>query len=130
MPANDTGPNTFPALCYRDAKKAIDWLCRAFGFEKLAVYDGPDGGVAHAELKYGRGVVMLGSAKDNNLGLVPPACGKVTQVIYIVVEDPDAHCARAKEEGAEIVRPLADTEYGSREYTARDPEGHVWSFGT
>jgi uncharacterized glyoxalase superfamily protein PhnB len=130
MPATDIAPNIFPALSYRDAKQAIDWLCRAFGFEKLAVYEGPDGSVAHAELRLGPGIVMLGSAKDNHFGLVPPMNGKVTQVTYIAVEDPDGHCARAKAEGAEIVVPLADMEYGSREYTARDPEGYVWSFGT
>ena len=125
-----TAPNVFPCLCYRDAKQAIDWLCRAFGFEKHAVYEGPDGSIAHAELRLGPGVVMLGSAKENHFGLVPPTDGKVTQVTYIVVADPDAHCSRATVEGAEIVVLLADMEYGSREYTARDPEGHVWSFGT
>jgi uncharacterized glyoxalase superfamily protein PhnB len=130
MPATETAPNIFPALFYRDAKNAIDWLCRAFGFEQLAVYEGPNGSVAHAELRLGPGVVMLGSAKENHFGLAPPTDGKVTQVTNIVVEDPDAHCARAQTEGAEIVVPLADMEYGSREYTARDPEGHVWSFGT
>jgi uncharacterized glyoxalase superfamily protein PhnB len=130
MPETENPPNVFPALYYRDARKAIDWLCRAFGFERHAVYEAPNGGIAHAELKLGPGFVMLGSAKENHFGLVPPMDGKVTQVIYIVIDDPDAHCVRAEAAGAEIVVPLADMEYGSREYTARDPEGHVWSFGT
>jgi uncharacterized glyoxalase superfamily protein PhnB len=50
--------------------------------------------------------------------------------IYIVVQDSDAHYARAKAAGAEIIRELEDQDYGSRDYTARDLEGNIWSFGT
>jgi uncharacterized glyoxalase superfamily protein PhnB len=124
------GPDIIPALCYRDARAAIDWLEKAFGFTRIAVHDGPDGSIAHAELKHGNGAIMLGSVRDNELGMAPPDNGKVTQVTYIVVDDPDMHFARAQAAGAEILRPLADTDYGSREYCARDLEGNVWSFGT
>ncbi|MBP7000086.1 VOC family protein [Amaricoccus sp.] len=116
----------FPALRYRDAPGAADWLERAFGFARHAVHEGPDGSVAHAELRYGNGMVMFGSAR-----LTEPANPWTEgEGVYVAVDDIDAHYARAVAAGAEILRPLADTDYGAREYTARDPEGHLWSFGT
>jgi uncharacterized glyoxalase superfamily protein PhnB len=121
----------FPALRYRDAPAAIEWLGRAFGFEARMVVDGAPGSVAHAELACGRAMIMLGSARapdaDEYSAAAPPPGGTA---LYMVVEDPDAHHERARAAGAEIVRALNDTDYGSREYTARDPEGNVWSFGT
>ena len=116
----------FPALRYRDARAAIDWLGRAFGFEPRMVVDGENGAVAHAELILGDAMIMLGSVRDGD-GYSPPPGGGAA---YIVVADPDAHHERARAAGAEIVRELADTDYGSREYSARDPEGNHWSFGT
>ena len=117
----------FPALRYRDARAAADWLERAFGFRRHALYDAPEGGVAHAEMQLGNGMVMFGSE-----GQPDPANPWTTAPfgIYAVVDDIDAHYARARAAGAEIVRPLADTPYGAREYSARDPDGHLWSFGT
>jgi uncharacterized glyoxalase superfamily protein PhnB len=121
----------FPALRYRDAPAAIEWLGRAFGFEARMVVDGAPGTVAHAELACGRAMIMLGSARapdaDEYSAAAPPPGGTA---LYMVVEDPDAHHERARAAGAEIVRALNDTDYGSREYAARDPEGNVWSFGT
>ena len=121
----------FPALRYRDAAAAIEWLGRAFGFEARMVVDGPDGTVAHAELAYDGALIMLGSARpkdsDDYSAAAPPPGGTA---LYVVVDDPDAHHARAREAGAEVVRALEDTDYGSREYSVRDPEGNVWSFGT
>lgn len=120
-----------PCLQYRDGQAAIDWLCRAFGFEKHVVHEGPGGAVAHAELKLGPAFVMLGSNPNETFRWKSPLdAGGVTQSIYIVVEDTDAHHARAVAAGAEIVRGLTNTDYGSREYSARDPEGHLWHFGT
>ena len=116
----------FPALRYRDAPAAIDWLGRAFGFEPRMVVDGENGTVAHAELVLGNAMIMLGSVRDGD-GYAPPPGGAAA---YVVVDDPDALHERARAAGAEIVRELTDTEYGSREYTARDLEGHLWSFGT
>ena len=126
--APEESPNIFPALRYQDGPAALDWLSRAFGFEKQMVVPGPNVTIAHAQMSFGPGVIMLGSAapepgKDN-----PWAAGK--QGIYVYVEDVDAHYRRAKASGAEIVRDLQDTDYGAREYSARDPEGHLWSFGT
>lgn len=125
--------SVIPALQYRDAKAAIDFLCRAFGFEKNAVYEEPDGSIAHAQLTLGNGMVMLGSVKDSEYSklLVRPAdAGGVTMSVYIVVVDADAHFVRAKAAGATIVRKPITQNYGGRDYTCKDPEGHVWSFGT
>jgi uncharacterized glyoxalase superfamily protein PhnB len=115
----------FPTLRYDDAGKAIDFLIDAFGFERHAVYSGDNGDVRHAELRLGNGLVMLGSA-NGDIGATRGRGG----AIYIVVGDPDAHADRARAAGAELIRDSHDTDYGSREYGARDPEGNVWSFGT
>jgi len=125
--------SVIPALQYRDARAAIDFLCKAFGFEKNAVYEEPDGSIAHAQLTLGNGMVMLGSVKDSEYSklLVRPAdAGGVTMSVYVVVDDADAHFARAKAAGATIVRKPITQDYGGRDYTCKDPEGHVWSFGT
>ena len=121
------GPTVYPALKYKDGHAAVDWLGRAFGFGKMTAYPAPDGSLAHAELRVATGVIMLGTiaAPDPANPWADARAG-----VYVYVEDVDAHYARATAAGAEIVRPLADTDYGSREYSARDPEGHLWSFGT
>lgn len=119
---------------YRDAKAAIEWLCRAFGFEKHVVFDGPDGTIAHAELTLGGGMIMLGSARDDDYGKhfkVPDELGGVeTRSAYIVVADTDAAFARAVAAGARVVTAPHDTHYGSRDFTVADPEGYSWSVGT
>jgi uncharacterized glyoxalase superfamily protein PhnB len=112
-------PTVFPTMSYRDAGAAIEFLERAFGAEPHAVYRDESGRVRHAELRLGNGMVMLGEAEAAAGGGV-----------YVVVPQPDQHCARAREAGAEIVREPNDTDYGSREYGARDPEGLAWHFGT
>jgi uncharacterized glyoxalase superfamily protein PhnB len=121
----------FPALRYRDAPAAIEWLGRAFGFEARMVVDGAPGTVAHAELTCGDAMIMLGSVKppdaDDYSAAAPPPGGTA---LYMVVADPDAHHERAVAAGADIVRAPQDTDYGAREYSARDLEGNVWSFGT
>jgi uncharacterized glyoxalase superfamily protein PhnB len=118
-------PTLYPSLRYRDARAAIDFLTTAFGFERHVVYENEDGTVAHAELSYGPSLLMMGSDKDDVYG------GRAGQGwLYVAVDDADAHCERARAAGAEIVVDLHDTDYGSRDYTARDPEGNTWSFGT
>jgi uncharacterized glyoxalase superfamily protein PhnB len=112
-------PTVFPTMSYRDADAAIDFLQRAFGAEAHAVYRDDDGRVRHAELRLGNGMVMLGPAQSTQGGGV-----------YVVVPNLDEHCARAREAGAEILREPNDTDYGSREYGARDREGLAWHFGT
>ena len=117
----------YPVLKYEDAHAAMDFLERAFGFERHAVYEGENGGVAHAELKLDDEYVMLGSTAEGD-DRFNQGAGRSS--LYVVVDDPDAHHARAKEAGASIERELTNQDYGSREYTARDPEGNLWSFGT
>ena len=117
----------YPVLKYDDAHAAIDFLERAFGLERHAVYDGENGRVAHAELRLGDEYVLLGSTGEGD-DRFNQGAGHYS--LYVVVEDSDAHHARALEAGATIERELSDQDYGSREYTARDPEGNLWSFGT
>jgi PhnB protein len=118
--AADGRPTLYPTLRYRNEHAAIDWLERAFGFERHALYTDDDGTLLHAELKLGPGILMLGAAPESEEGFG----------VYVYVEDVDAHYARARAAGAEIVRPLAGTSYGTREYGARDLDGHPWFFGT
>jgi len=119
-------PTLYPSLRYRDAKAAIEFLKAAFDFREVVVYDNPDDGtIAHAELSYGPSVLMLGTDRDDGYG---KRAGQGW--LYVAVDDADAHCARAREAGAEIVSELHDTDYGSRDYSARDPEGNLWNFGT
>lgn len=136
MPAFTERTLTFISnLGYKDADAAIAWLVNAFGFAEHAVYRGDDGRVVHAELTFGNGMIMIGPDGGGEFGkrfmtLPERAGGRCTQVVYIIVEDVDAHHDRAKAAGAEIVMPPADQSYGGRNYAARDPEGHVWSIGS
>ena len=121
----------FPFLRYQDAPAAFEWLARAFGFEKQMLVPGSDGTIAHAQLRYGGSLIMIGSTRDDVMHLKSPIeVGGATQGIYVRVDDVNAHHDRAKAAGAEIIMELEDTDYGSREYMARDLEGHLWSFGT
>jgi uncharacterized glyoxalase superfamily protein PhnB len=118
----------FTTMRYRDALGAIDFLERALGFERGMVVQGEDGAVHHAELRFAGEWIMLGSTTEGDDGRMAVATGPAWT--YIVVDDPDAHYERARAAGAEIVRELTDEDYGSRGYTARDPEGNLWSIGT
>jgi uncharacterized glyoxalase superfamily protein PhnB len=114
----------YPIFRYADAPAAIAWLERAFGFTRHMVVDGEqEGTVAHAELALDGALIMLGGGGP---GTPEPGSGS----LYIAVDDPDALFARASGVGAEVVREPVDQPYGSREFTVRDPEGNVWSFGT
>ncbi|QPP09514.1 glyoxalase [Streptomyces bathyalis] len=122
-------PTLYPTLLYKDAKAAIAQLEEAFGFRRVAVYEADDGSVMHAEMSYGNGAVMVGT--KGREGVFSEAMrGAGTVGIYVVVQDVDAHCTRAREAGAEILMEPVDQDYGSRDYLARDLEGNVWSFGT
>ena len=121
----------FPVIRYRDPDAAIAWLGRAFGLTERVVYRDDSGKVMHAELELGRGTMMLGQADPSGWmeGSAPEPLAS-TVSLYAVIEDPDAHHDRAIAAGATIVRELTDQSYGSREYSARDLEGNLWSFGT
>jgi uncharacterized glyoxalase superfamily protein PhnB len=127
-----SGGNIIPALRYRNAKAAIEWLSRAFGFEAKMVIPGDGGRVVHAELVLGAGMIMLGDAETEygHLVAAPLKGQSVTQGIYVVVVDVDGHYAKAKAVGAEILIDIKTQDYGGRDYTCRDLEGHVWTFGT
>jgi uncharacterized glyoxalase superfamily protein PhnB len=120
----------YPILGYRDLGAAIDWLCRVFGFEPLEVMRNEDGSYAHVELRLGAGVIMPTTTRDQTNPENPWEGPMGTQGLYVALDGVEAHYERAVAEGAEIVRPLATTDWGSREYTARDLEGHLWAFGT
>jgi uncharacterized glyoxalase superfamily protein PhnB len=136
MAATETNsPSTImPAMRYLDAPAAMEWLSKVFGFARHAVYENPDGTIAHAEMTLGGGMIMLGSQKDDEYGrgFKSPreTGGAETRSVYIVVRDADAVFVRAQAAGGEIVRPLQNTDYGSREFTVKDPVGNSWSVGT
>ncbi len=129
--SDDAQQSIFPALRYRDANAAIEWLGAAFGVEPAEVHRGDDGSVQHAELRLGTNLVMLGEARDDAwMGGRAPDPLASTISLYVVVADPDALHRRAVAAGAKVVRELEDMDYGSREFSARDLEGNLWSFGT
>lgn len=117
-------PSVYPVLRYQEPGAAIAFLTEAFGFVARQVDQAPDGTIVHAELAWGNGLVMLGSASGVRTGDGP------VDAAYVAVDDPDAHHDRAAAAGAEITIELTDQPYGSREYAARDPEGNTWYFGT
>jgi uncharacterized glyoxalase superfamily protein PhnB len=126
-----------PCLRYRNALEAIDFLCAAFGFEKHAVYVNAEDQhiVDHAQLTYGGGMIMLGSVRDGTqfgMHIVQPdeVGGRETQCECVTVADVRAHYEVAKAQGATIVDAYEEKDYGGAGYSARDPEGHLWYFGS
>jgi uncharacterized glyoxalase superfamily protein PhnB len=123
-----------PTLRYRDGAAAVKWLCRAFGFREQLVVPDKDGAIAHAQLVHGNGMIMLGSATNNDFHKLvksPSESGCVgSQSAYIRVDDVDAHYKQAVAAGAVIVIDIKDEDYGGRGYSCRDPEGHIWNFGS
>lgn len=123
-----------PCLFYRDAKSAIDWLERAFGFRRIMVVPDEKGAVVHSELSLGPVVIMVGDVGAGNMAGAqsPRDAGGYTQSVYVAIENDDVrpHYARAKAAGAEITRELETKDYGGSGYSARDIEGHEWSFGS
>jgi uncharacterized glyoxalase superfamily protein PhnB len=108
----------YPLIRSADPAETLAWLEKAFGFEPVDVHKDDKGTVVHAEMRYDTGLIMFGAAST------------ATAAVYVAIDDPDAHRDRAKAAGAEIFRELADQDYGSRDYAARDPDGNEWYFGT
>ena len=130
-------PRIAPAIYYLDAAKAIDWLCRAFGFKVRLKVEGEGGRIEHSELVYGEGLVMVGEAERQEKAPYrrsPRAAGgSNTQNLMVYVDDVDAHCARARAAGAKVTDEPSMHDYGAdywvdRSYGAVDPEGHMWWF--
>lgn len=130
------GSTVVPCVSYRDANAMMDWLCNVIGFTKHAVYPDDKGGVAHAELVLGGGMLMVSTAPGPDAEYAwaklmrhPDAVGFETQSPSLYVEDPDAVYARVKASGATIVMDIEDKHYGGRGFGCKDPEGHLWSIG-
>ncbi|MET3437395.1 VOC family protein [Sphingomonas sp. 1185] len=126
-----------PCLRYEDAPRAIEFLCTAFGFVRQAVFADPDDPtiIHHAQLVWQDRMVMVASALFTPHAVVagsktPTQAGGVTMDLYLVVADVDTHAERARAAGATIIAEPEDKPYGGRGYVVRDPEGHVWSFGS
>jgi len=132
--AKNTRATIIPCLRYRNAPAAIEWLCQTFGFEKQLVVPNEDGTIAHAQLSFGNGMIMLGSVSENEFGRLmkqPDEIGGAeTQSAYLIVSDADLIYQRAKTSGAEIILEIKDEDYGGRGFTCRDLEGHLWNIGT
>jgi uncharacterized glyoxalase superfamily protein PhnB len=129
------GSLIIPSLRYENAPAAIEWLCKAFGFKKNAVYANDNGTIAHAQLTLGSGMLMLGSASnkgpfDGVLGQPKELGNRSTQTIYLVVSDCEAAYRLAQAAQAEMLDELTDKSYGGKGFTCRDPEGHIWSVGS
>lgn len=123
-------PACIPALCYLNPKAALDWLQKAFGFEIEMIIEDADGNPVHSELRYGDGVVMVGAEWSADHKSPASVGRKCTQTVHLQMsEDIDRHCERARQAGAEIVQAPETQFYGDRTYRARDPEGHIWTFG-
>jgi uncharacterized glyoxalase superfamily protein PhnB len=127
MTIDKSRPTIYPVLRYKDSAAALEFLATAFGFLPGEVNTDDRGRVVHATMTWANGVIMMSDTRDRGDD-DPYDTGPA--VLYLVVDDPDGHAARAEAAGAEIVMGVTDQPYGSREYAARDPEGHVWCFGT
>jgi uncharacterized glyoxalase superfamily protein PhnB len=128
------GSVLIPSLRYKDAHAAIAWLEQTFGFKRHALYEGPGRTVAHAELSFGNGMVMLGSASNESplrhLYVTPADIGgRVTSPLYLIVNDCERAYARALAANAEVLMEMKTMEYGGMAFTVRDPEGYLWSVG-
>jgi uncharacterized glyoxalase superfamily protein PhnB len=133
-------PRISSAVFYREPRKAIDFLCEAFGFTVQELVEGEDGAVHHSQLVLGGGLVMVsGEQTGPHVPGGVPRCspagldGRNTQAMMTFVDDADAHCERARAAGATIANEPTTIDYGEvygveRSYQAVDPEGHTWWF--
>ncbi|RDK12268.1 VOC family protein [Cupriavidus lacunae] len=118
------------AIFYKDPLAALDWLERAFGFKRVMVIRDQQGQLVHSEMRFGDSYLMVGSEWADFTASPASIGGKNTQTVHVHLPDGlDQHCQRARAAGAVILREPQDEFYGDRSYTARDAEGHVWTFG-
>ena len=132
--AKNTKATIVPALRYRDAPAAIEWLCDNLGFEKHLVVPDEAGGIAHAQLSYGNGMIMLSSVRETEFGRMmkqpDEVDGAETQSPYLIVNDADGIYQKVKASGGSIAMEIKDEPYGGRGFGCHDPEGHLWYIGT
>jgi uncharacterized glyoxalase superfamily protein PhnB len=124
-------PAIVPALFYRDAKAALDFLQKAFGFELELLIEDEHGALQHSQLSFREGLIMVGTEWSAKHQSPLSLDGRNTQTTHLYLapgESVDAHCETARAAGADIYMEPADQFYGDRTYQARDPEGHMWSF--
>ncbi|WP_343699792.1 VOC family protein [Caulobacter sp.] len=127
---SDTRPALVSAVSYRDPRAAIAWLEQAFGFDLTFMVEDADGNVAHSEMSFGDSTLMVGGEWSESHASPASIGGKNTQSLHIrMVGDVDAHCARARAAGAEIIAEPQTQFYGDRTYRCRDLEGHIWTVG-
>lgn len=118
------------AIFYKDPLAALDWLERAFGFERVMVIRDQQDQLVHSEMRFGDSYLMVGSEWADFTASPASIGGKNTQTLHVHLQEGlDQHCERARAAGAVILREPQDEFYGDRTYTARDTEGHVWTFG-
>lgn len=123
-------PALASAICYHDPRKMFLWLEEAFGFEPTMAITDEQGGLIHSEMRFGDGLIMVGSEWSADHASPASIGGKNTQTVHVqLAKDIDAHCERARAAGAEILQEPTDQFYGDRSYRARDLEGHIWTFG-
>src|SRR5262245_18185794 len=124
------GPQVTPAICYVNPKAALEYLRDAFGFELELLIEDEKGNLAHSQMSYGNGAIMVGNEWSENHASPQNVGRKCTQTVHVHVEtDIDAPCERARKAGMEIIQAPETQFYGDRTYRARDPEGHIWTFG-
>jgi len=123
-------PSLGSCVFYKDPLAALDWLANAFGFERSMAIRDKDGNLVHAEMRFGDGYIMIGAEWADFTASPASVSGKNTQAVHVQLREAiDTHCERARKAGADIIKEPADEFYGDRTYRARDPEGHVWTFG-
>jgi uncharacterized glyoxalase superfamily protein PhnB len=115
-----------PYLLYEDPAAALDWLARAFGFRERFRHAGEEGTIDHAEMELEDGLIMLANPGGDYRS--PRRLGGATVEVHVYVDDIRAHCERARAAGAEIDREPSEKPYGTIQYSATDPEGHIWLF--
>jgi uncharacterized glyoxalase superfamily protein PhnB len=133
MTATSTQQSIYPALRYENAREAIQWLKSVLGCTENVIYPGDGDSIAHAQLELAGNLFMLGSVKPGDHLRGPSKTDAIGANVYVAFDDRetvDALYKRVTAAGGDVIRELQDTDYGSREFGVRDPEGHIWSFGT
>jgi uncharacterized glyoxalase superfamily protein PhnB len=129
-------PRISSAVFYEDPAAAVEWLCKAFGFQCRVKIEGGEGVIVHTELTFDGGVIIVAGTKlrpERYPHSPRQLDGANTQALFVYVDDVDVHCAHARRAGAVISQEPETTDYGEgywvdRGYQARDPEGHHWWF--
>jgi uncharacterized glyoxalase superfamily protein PhnB len=110
-----------PVIAYDDVRAAVKWLTEVFGFaERVQIGD------HRAQLSAGDGALIVADATHGRRA--PSSEDGVTQSVMIRVQDVDAHYRTVVAAGAQVTSEPTDYSYGERQYSVRDPAGHLWTF--